>query len=146
MDVVTPAVRSRMMSTIRANDTKPEIIVRRYLHASGLRFRLHQRSLSGTPDIVLRRYRTVIFVNGCFWHRHSGCRYATTPSTNQLFWVKKFAANVSRDDRNVRSLLDGGWSVIVIWECLLRRAERDQELDRIVSSIRFGAKGYLRFG
>ncbi len=142
----TPAVRSRMMSKIRANDTRPEMLVRRYLHASGLRFRLHQRFLPGSPDIVLRRFRTVIFVNGCFWHRHSGCRYATTPSTNQRFWETKFAANVSRDERNVRSLLDGGWTVIVIWECLLRRADRNLELDRIVSSIRFGAKGYLSFG
>lgn len=146
MDVVTPAVRSRMMSKIRANDTRPEIIVRRYLHASGFRFRLHQRSLPGTPDIVLRRFRTVIFVNGCFWHRHTGCRYATTPSTNQVFWEKKFSANVSRDERNVQSLLDGGWAVIVIWECLLRRADRNLELDRIVSSIRFGTKGCLIFG
>lgn len=145
MDVVTPAVRSRMMSKIRANDTRPEILVRRYLHASGLRFRLHQRSLPGTPDIVLRRYRTVIFVNGCFWHRHGGCRYATTPSTNKLFWEKKFAANVSRDERNVRSLLDGGWSVIVIWECLLRRADKDEVLDHIIGTIRQGARGYSSF-
>lgn len=118
-DVVDRATRSRMMSGIRGRDTKPEIIVRKYLHAAGLRFRLAPKNLPGKPDIVLSKYRTVVFVHGCFWHRHDGCKYAAVPATNPAFWRKKFEDNVARDLR-VRTLLEAlGWRVIVVWECAL---------------------------
>lgn len=120
--------RSRMMAGIRGRDTKPEMVVRSYLHAAGLRFRLHDRRLPGRPDIVLSRYRTVVLVHGCFWHRHPGCRYATTPSSRSEFWTTKFAANVDRDRRDVGELLALGWNLITIWECETRDAERLDQL------------------
>jgi len=116
-DVLTPTQRSAVMSRIRGKDTKPELFVRSQLHRSGFRFRVNVRSLPGTPDIVLPRYRTVIFVHGCFWHRHKRCKYATTPSTRRDFWLAKFAANTERDRRNVAALRRLGWSVVTLWEC-----------------------------
>lgn len=118
-DIVDKATRSRMMSRIGGKNTSPEVAVRRFLHREGLRFRIHRRDLPGRPDVVLPRYRTVVFVHGCFWHRHAGCRYATTPSTNVAFWEKKFGQNVTRDARNLRELRRLGWRTIVIWECNL---------------------------
>ena len=113
------SVRSRNMAAIRGKDTAPELAVRRILHAMALRFRLHRKDLPGRPDIVLPKHRTVVFVHGCFWHRHEGCRYATTPKTRQEFWQTKFAANVERDSRNRTDLQQLGWRVIVVWECEL---------------------------
>ena len=118
---IVSAVRSRNMAAIRGKDTAPELAVRRILHAMGLRFRLHRKDLPGRPDIVLPKHRTVVFVHGCFWHRHEACRYTTTPKTRQEFWQSKFAANIERDNRNRTDLLQLGWRVIVIWECELRR-------------------------
>ena len=115
------SVRSRNMAAIRGKDTAPELAVRRILHAMGLRFRLHRKDLPGRPDIVLPKHRTVVFVHGCFWHRHKGCRYTTTPKTRQEFWQSKFAANVERDGRNRTDLQQLGWRVIVVWECELRQ-------------------------
>ena len=109
-----------MMSRIRGSNTKPEVTLRRALHARGLRYRLHDRRLSGTPDIVLPRFRAVCFVHGCFWHRHAGCPYTTTPATRPAFWQAKFDANVTRDQRSRRELLAAGWRVAVVWECALR--------------------------
>ncbi|MEO5686203.1 MAG: very short patch repair endonuclease [Burkholderiaceae bacterium] len=114
-DVVSPATRSRMMSAIRGANTRPEINVRKALHKAGYRFRLHRRDLPGTPDIVLPKYRTCIFVHGCFWHRHAGCRLTTTPATRQEFWQAKFAGNKARDRDAQRRLVDQGWRVIVVW-------------------------------
>lgn len=108
------------MAGIKGGDTKPERLVRRYLHAAGLRFRLHDRSLPGRPDIVLPRYKTVVFIHGCFWHRHQDCRYATTPTTRADFWANKFSANVLRDQRDAEALANLGWNVLVFWECELR--------------------------
>lgn len=116
MDIVDRATRSRMMSRIRGRDTKPELLVRSGLHRQGLRFTLHAR-LPGHPDIVLPRFRTAIFVHGCFWHRHPGCKYATTPSGNADFWQRKFSENVGRDARVQRALEETGWRVMTIWEC-----------------------------
>lgn len=116
MDIVDRATRSRMMSRIRGRDTKPEVLVRSGLHRQGLRFTLHAR-LPGRPDLVFPKYRTVVFVHGCFWHRHPGCRYATTPSGNADFWKRKFAENVDRDIRVQRELEMAGWKVITVWEC-----------------------------
>lgn len=121
-DVVPPAVRSRMMSSIRARDTKPELQVRRYLHARGLRFRLVRKDLPGKPDLVLPRWRVAIFVHGCFWHGHAACRYATVPKTRPEFWITKIASNAARDSRSLAALLTLGWRVIVVWECALRDA------------------------
>jgi len=120
-----------MMSGIRGKDTKPELIVRSFLHRSGLRFRLHAK-LPGRPDLVLPKYRAVIFVHGCFWHRHNGCRYATTPTSNAAFWREKFDVNVRRDARNKRQLRDLGWTVRVIWSCQLNQ----RMLELLVAQIR----------
>lgn len=131
-DVVDRATRSRMMSGIGPKDTLPEMIVRRYLHSAGLRFKIHDRRLVGRPDLVLPRYRTVVFVHGCFWHRHGGCRLASTPGTNRRFWLKKFAGNVARDSQNERDLLSMGWQVMVIWECELKGVDA---IDRLFWKI-----------
>lgn len=109
-----------MMSAIRGKDTRPELMVRRYLHAVGFRYRLHARNLPGTPDLVFPRYRAVVFVHGCFWHRHPGCHYATTPATRREFWLEKLEANRQRDLAARSSLLEKGWRVITVWECGLR--------------------------
>lgn len=119
-DVVDASTRSRMMAGIRGQHTAPEIAVRRYLHAAGLRFRLHDRRLPGSPDLVLPAYRTAVLVHGCFWHRHPGCRYATTPATRPEFWAAKFSENVDRDRRNTATLEAMGWNVMVVWECETR--------------------------
>lgn len=118
VDVVDKATRSRMMAGIHGKDTKPELIVRSFLHRTGLRFRLHAK-LPGKPDIVFPKYRTVVFVHGCFWHRHEGCRHATTPANNASFWQEKFAANVRRDATVKQKLEEMGWRVLIIWSCEL---------------------------
>lgn len=113
-----------MISAIRGRDTAPELAVRSYLHAAGLRFRVNVRRLPGTPDLVFSRHRTAVFVHGCFWHRHAGCPFATTPAAHGEFWDAKFAANVARDRRDQSKLSEMGWNVITIWECETRSAER----------------------
>lgn len=113
-----------MMRGIKGWDTQPELAVRRYLHSTGLRYRLHDKRLPGSPDIVLPRFGTVVFVNGCFWHRHPGCPYATTPSSRTEFWARKFTQNVSRDAANLKALEAAGWDVLTMWEC----QSRDQML------------------
>jgi DNA mismatch endonuclease (patch repair protein) len=135
-DVVDRATRSRMMSGIRGKNTRPELIVRSFLHRAGLRFRLHAK-LPGKPDLVLPKYRTAVFVHGCFWHRHKDCRHATTPATNAVFWQEKFAANVRRDARVKQQLEDSGWRVLVIWSCELD----EYELVKLAATIENSAKG-----
>src|SRR5688572_22881236 len=120
MDIVSRDVRSRMMSGIRGKHTKPETLLRRLLHRQGYRFRLHGRDLPGSPDVVLPKYRAVVFMHGCFWHRHAHCRYAYTPVSNRRFWLPKFESNVSRDARNLAVLHASGWRVAVVWECALK--------------------------
>lgn len=115
--------RSDIMRAVKRAHTAPEIIVRQTLHALGLRFRLQRRDLPGSPDIVLPRFRTAIFVHGCFWHRHPGCRYATTPKTRQEYWLPKFAANVERDARKEAQLSELDWRVLIVWECETRDRE-----------------------
>lgn len=119
VDVVDRATRSRMMSSIRGRDTQPEIFVRKHLHAQGLRYRLARKDLPGKPDLVFPRYRAVVFVHGCFWHRHPECKYAATPSSNRDFWREKFATNVERDRRAEQKLRENGWRVFVVWECAI---------------------------
>lgn len=108
------------MSLIRGKDTKPELTVRKFLHSLGFRYTLHRRDLPGKPDIVLPKWKTVIFVNGCYWHRHAGCSMASTPKTNVDFWEEKFKANVERDIKNYEALKTAGWKVIIVWECEVR--------------------------
>lgn len=121
---MSPSERSERMSRIRSSNTAPEVALRRAMHAIGFRFRLHSKGLPGKPDIVLPRHKTVSFVHGCFWHRHSGCKIATTPKTNTEFWVEKFDRNVVRDARTREQLEGLGWRVIVVWECELRSANQ----------------------
>lgn len=122
-DKLTPAQRSRCMSRIRGKDTKPEILVRKGLHAHGFRFRLQDRKLPGRPDIVLPKYGVAIMVNGCFWHGHKGCRHATKPKSNVNFWETKIARNRHRDEVTEAHLTALGWHVVTIWECELRNKE-----------------------
>ncbi len=121
MDIWSIEKRSAVMARIRGRDTKPELIVRSLLHRSGLRFSLRRKDLPGKPDIVLPKYKAVVFVHGCFWHRHKGCKVATMPKSREDFWLAKFAANVVRDKRNQRDLKKAGWKVIVLWECAVMR-------------------------
>lgn len=138
-DIVDKASRSRMMASIRSKNTKPEIVVRRYLHAAGFRYRLHQRSLPGCPDIVLAKYRCVVFVHGCFWHRHPGCDRAYTPKTRRAFWKKKFDDNVSRDRVQLRQLRQAGWRPLVIWECQVSAVRYLKHLARKIKAISDGS-------
>jgi len=129
----TPEQRSRTMRAVRSRDTKPELTVRRFLHAAGLRYILHNRRLPGSPDLVFPKYRTVVFVHGCFWHQHANCPAASRPRSNTEYWSRKLTGNVERDARNRTSLEASGWRVLVIWECEIR--ERDA-LDRLAETIR----------
>src|SRR6266850_3369094 len=119
-DHLTKRLRSLNMSRIRATNTRPELALRSMLHRLGYRFRLHAADIPGKPDVVLKKYKTVILLHGCFWHRHSGCRFCTTPGTNSLYWRAKFRRNVRRDLHNAERLKELGWKRIVVWECELR--------------------------
>jgi len=130
MDVVDRATRSRMMSGIRGKNTKPERAVRSFLHRSGLRFRLHA-GLPGKPDVVLPKYHAAVFVHGCFWHQHAGCRYATTPASNVAFWQTKFSATKQRDAVVKRQLRRLGWQVHVVWSCQVNQRKMDALIARI---------------
>jgi DNA mismatch endonuclease (patch repair protein) len=117
VDIVDKKTRSRMMAGISGKDTRPELKVRSWLHTHGFRFRLHVSGLPGKPDLVLPKWKTAIFVNGCFWHHHEGCRNAVMPKSNRQFWYEKINANVARDEKNKKLLESQGWKVFVIWEC-----------------------------
>lgn len=134
VDVVSPADRSRMMAGIQGKNTKPELIVRRMLFSSGYRFRLHRRDLPGAPDIVMPGRKVAVFVHGCFWHRHQGCRLAKMPATRPEFWKAKLEANVARDRRAVEKLQALGWRVLWVWECSTRDAEAAAGLQAAMSS------------
>lgn len=126
-----PLSRSETMARIRSKDTKPELVVRRALHASGFRFRLHKKELPGTPDLVMSKYRSAIFVHGCFWHAHEGCRYFKLPKTRSDFWNAKLRSNRKRDQAAIQSILENGWRVLIVWEC----ATRDIQVDELVTLI-----------
>lgn len=119
-DVHTPEVRSYNMSRIKGKDTKPEVSVRKYLFSQGFRYRKNVRKMPGAPDIVLPKYKTCIFVNGCFWHKHEGCRYFVWPKSNAEFWREKIEKNVARDQKNYDLLRSEGWNIIVVWECEIK--------------------------
>ena len=123
-DRLTRERRSWNMSRIRGKDTEPEKLVRSALHCAGYRFRLHSKQFPGRPDIVLPKHRTVVFVHGCFWHRHKGCRFAYTPKSRVAFWNAKFEGNVERDRRNAGALRKLGWKVVTVWECEADRPEK----------------------
>ncbi|TVQ30812.1 MAG: DNA mismatch endonuclease Vsr [Phycisphaeraceae bacterium] len=133
MDVLTPKQRRRNMQAIRSSGSRAELIVRRLVHSMGYRYRLHRSDLPGTPDLVLPRHRKIIFVHGCFWHRHPRCRYAYTPGSNVAFWKKKFNENVARDRRVSRELQRMGWKVIIVWECQCR--DPDKLAERLATAL-----------
>lgn len=122
-DVVDKATRSRMMSGIRSRDTRPEMLIRKALHAQGFRYRLHDKSLPGKPDLVFPKYKAAIFIHGCFWHGHD-CRYFKVPQTRTAFWLEKIAGNRQRDARQLTQLQSNGWRVLLIWECATRKNEQ----------------------
>ncbi|ARU31746.1 very short patch repair endonuclease [Sulfuriferula sp. AH1] len=119
VDIVDSATRSRMMAGIKGKNTKPELLVRKYLHSRGLRFRLHAKELPGKPDLVFPKYKTVVFVHGCFWHQHPRCKLAVMPGSNIEFWKQKLGANRERDQRNKKMLKALGWRILTVWECQL---------------------------
>lgn len=140
VDILSPEKRSWNMSRIKSGNTKPEVLVRSLLHRMGYRFRLHRKDLPGKPDIVLPKYKIVIFVHGCFWHRHQGCKYAYNPKSRVEFWQKKFKENMERDKKNQKELGDSGWNIMLIWECetkdiemLVERLKNEKLLKKIPS-------------
>lgn len=135
VDKFSKETRSRVMSRIRGKDTKPEILVRSYLFSRGLRFRKNDKRYPGKPDIVLPKYNTVVFVHGCFWHQHEGCKYATMPKSNVDFWRNKFDRNKERDERNQKELEEMGWNVITVWECQLKKDRREETLEDLYDQI-----------
>lgn len=134
-DVHDKETRSFNMSRIKGKNTKPELIVRKYLHAHGLRYRLHAAGMPGKPDIVLAKYKTVVFVHGCFWHRHDGCRYFVVPKTRTDFWMNKIERNVSNDTKQRNALQAAGWQVLTIWECELKPSAREKSLVALFTNI-----------
>ena len=124
------------MSHVRGKDTKPEVMVGQLLCAQGFRYRLYRKDLPGKPDIVLPKYKTVIFINGCFWHGHTGCKYATIPEANHDFWLAKISGNIERDKSNHAKLFELGWKVIEIWQCKLKPKFREQTLNNLLTELR----------
>lgn len=134
-DVHSRGVRSYNMSQIKGKDTEPELIVRSFLHSRGVGYRLYSKDLPGKPDLILKKYNTVVFIHGCFWHKHEGCDYFSVPKTNTEWWVSKLSRNKQRDERAIKDLENVGWKVIVIWECELREPLRMGTLDRLLDEL-----------
>jgi len=135
VDKVSKEIRSYNMSQIKSKDTKPEIIVRSYLFSKGLRFRKNDKRYPGSPDVVLPKYNTVIFVHGCFWHLHENCKYAVMPKSNVEFWQKKLYRNRERDENNKNKLEELGWKVLIVWECQLKKHNIQQTLNTLYEEI-----------
>ena len=145
MDLMTPEQRSRCMAAVKGKDTKPEMIVRKYLFSKGLRYRLHNQKFPGSPDIVLKKYKTVIFIDGCFWHGHDGCKYFKMPKSNEFFWEQKIRRNKARDIVNDYVLQTEGWRVIRIWECEIKKVVgREERLKSLYHQI-FGPNSSYDF-
>ncbi|MFZ1530221.1 MAG: DNA mismatch endonuclease Vsr [Ferruginibacter sp.] len=134
-DVHTKEQRSYNMSRIRRGNTKPEMLVRKFLHAHGFRYRLHDKKLPGKPDIVLPKYRTVIFVHGCFWHGHKNCKYFKVPKTRTEWWMNKIGVNQANDEKAQKALKRQGWKIISIWECKLKPAKQQQSLAALLKKL-----------
>ena len=132
----TAAQRSFNMSRIRSKNTKPEMLLRGKLFAAGFRYRLNVKNLPGKPDLVLKKYKTVVFVHGCFWHGHEHCRYFVTPKTRTEFWTAKINGNIRRDLDNERKLLDDGWQVLTVWECELKKSRIDETIELLQQKIK----------
>ncbi|MFV5601195.1 very short patch repair endonuclease [Acinetobacter baumannii] len=133
IDIVDTSTRSRIMASIKGRDTKPEILIRKLLHKRGFRFRLHVKELPGKPDVVLKKYKAVIFINGCFWHGHKDCHLFKLPATRTDFWEEKINKNQLNDTKTIKLLLDNDWRVCVVWECSVRGAKKD--LNMVINSI-----------
>ena len=143
-DIVNSQRRSELMASVRGRDTAPELAVRRIAHRMGLRFRLHRNDLPGRPDLVFPKHRLAVFVHGCFWHRHEGCRHASTPKSRAAFWTEKFAANVERDARQEAALQTLGWRVLVIWQCEIRdEAAVERRLAELITHDRAASEGRI---
>lgn len=137
MDIFTKEKRSEIMRKVKSKDTGPEKKVRSLLHSLGFRFRIHRKDLPGKPDIVLPKYKTVIFVHGCFWHGHEDCKLARTPKSRQFYWVDKIKKNSERDLKNQKELSNLGWNVLILWECKIRsKLGLTDEVSRVVSIIK----------
>ncbi len=138
-DIKSKEARSKNMSAIKSKNTKPEILVRKYLFSQGFRYRVNVGKLPGKPDIVLSKYKTVVFINGCFWHLHQNCKYFVYPKQNADFWKKKILGNVERDKRNYSLLEAEGWKIIIVWECQLKQ-DRERTLTELVKNIKEWSK------
>jgi DNA mismatch endonuclease (patch repair protein) len=134
-DVHSIATRSYNMSQIKATNTKPEMLVRKFLHAQGFRYKLHDKKLPGKPDIVLPKYKTVIFIHGCFWHGHNNCKYYVVPKTRTDWWLNKINTNNANDTKAVKALKKEGWKIITVWECDLKTAKVEKTLSLLVKKI-----------
>jgi DNA mismatch endonuclease, patch repair protein len=145
-DIVDKQTRSRMMAGIKGKDTKPELVLRRALHAPGFRYRLHSKNVPGRPDLVFPKHHAAVFVHGCFWHRHPRCRYTTTPSTHPEFWQAKFKANVARDSAVQDQLLQADWRVATVWECALRRPEQTDAVAELLTTWLSGGSDAIELG
>lgn len=133
-DVHSSGVRSYNMSKIRSKNTKPELIVRKYLFSRGIRYRINDKALPGKPDIVMKKYKTVVFINGCFWHKHD-CKYFVWPKTREEFWKSKIERNVERDEEVYSTLKNAGWKVLIVWECELKKDIKNATLEKLYLSI-----------
>lgn len=145
-DITDPVTRSRMMGGIKGKDTKPEMAVRRALHARGFRYRIHDKTLDGKPDIVLPKWHAVVFVHGCFWHQHHGCSNAKMPTSREVFWRKKLDDNRTRDRRQIKNLESQGWRVAVVWECSVRRLLKSSDttlIDTLVAWLTTSSENLL---
>lgn len=138
-DIFSKTKRSDIMSRVKSKNTKPEILIRKELHKKGYRFRLHNKNISGSPDLVLPKYKTVVFIHGCFWHQHPGCKKSTHPKQNADFWKNKLDKNIERDARVVNELKDQGWKVIVVWECAIKK-DLVNAVDNIDAALRSGLR------
>ena len=136
-DVHNKTTRSYNMSQIKSKDTKPELLVRKYLHSKGFRFRLNEKKLPGKPDIVLPKYKTVIFVNGCFWHGHKGCKYFVMPKSRIEYWSSKIKRNQLNDSKAIKLLMKDGWKVITVFECELKKAYKEKTLQKIATAVSY---------
>lgn len=134
-DVHDKATRSYNMSRIRATDTKPEMLVRKFLHARGFRYRLHDKKLPGKPDLVFPKYKTVLFVNGCFWHGHQNCKYFVIPKTRTEWWQQKIKETAKRDRKNYKILKELGWNILIVWECELKSYKKNKTMEKIRRKI-----------
>ncbi|MEZ5017872.1 MAG: DNA mismatch endonuclease Vsr [Flavipsychrobacter sp.] len=134
-DVHDKKTRSYNMSQVKGKDTKPELLVRKFLHANGFRYRLHVKDLASKPDIVLPKYNTVIFVHGCFWHGHKNCKYFTIPKTKTEWWTKKINGNIANDQKTIHQLQGAGWNIITIWTCELKPKKLDETLSNLIDKL-----------